>query len=73
MAPIEQEKGLEIIDETFDSQSFNVREVMEKFAESGFYNQILVNKIVTFFDKPNKTHLDQKLIGILKDRINLNL
>lgn len=56
----------------FHLKQFHYLKSINEINES-LRNQILVNKIVTFFDKPNKTHLDQKLIGILKDRINLNL
>lgn len=36
-------------------------------------NKILVEKVRMFFDKPQKDHLDEKLINILKDRIDLNV
>ena len=36
-------------------------------------NKILVEKVKMFFDKPQKDHLDEKLINILKDRIDLNV
>lgn len=56
----------------FHLQQFHYLKSINEINES-LRDQILVNEIATFFNKPNKTDLDQKLIRILKDRLNLNL